>query len=185
MRTSSIRLAVVAALALGASGCATSFRSAAPDPPPTADAEPAGASPAEAEGPARVGLAATMDIPDNPYGDTAEVAIPDPSAIEAGVVPFGELADASDIDASDITVSRYYYGDEGTLYYEDVAADLQDDGQGYDDEVYYGGYDASYYRYADPAFYPSPYRYYRPYRIYRPYAQFGWYRTWNRRFIAF
>ncbi|MGB3541531.1 MAG: hypothetical protein WBA11_01280, partial [Rubrivirga sp.] len=175
----SFRPLAVLVLAAGLTGCATTFRSAEPEPSYQA-APDAPAAQADPEGPARVGLAATMELPENPYGDTAVVDIPDPADIASGAVPFGTV-DTDSIDASDITVSRYYYEDENTLYYEDVAADLEDDGQGYDDDVYYGGYDAGYYRFSDPAFHPSPFTYYRPYRTYRPYVHFGWYDTWHLR----
>ena len=129
---------------------------------------------------ARVGLAATMTIPDNPYGDSADVAIPAPEDIASGAVPLATPAEGA-VDPSQVTVSRYYYQDEGTYYYEDVADDLDDYAQGDDDDVYYGGYYASYYRYGDPAYYPSPYTYYRPYGTYRPYVRYGWYPTWRHR----
>jgi len=161
-------LAVVA-LAAVLAGCASSR--------PDGWTDDARKAPADTtDSPARVGLAATMEIPENPYGDTAAVEVPAAEDIASGAVPLGVV-----VDPDDITVGRYYYGDEGTTYYEDVADDLADDGQGWDDDVYYGGYDAAYYHYADPAFFPSPYRYYRPYATYRPYVTFGWYPTWHHR----
>ncbi len=182
-----IRRLAFLALAAALAGCATSRPEPAPPRAPVAQADTAG--------PARVGLAATMDIPENPYGDTAEVAVPTPEDIASGAVPLGNPEGAPEtramgsygtgaggaLDPSDVTVSRYYYQDEGTYYYEDVAADLDDYAQGADDEVYYGGYSAGYYRYGDPAYFPSPYRYYRPYATYRPYVRFGWYPTWRHR----
>ena len=139
------------------------------------------------QGPARVGLAATMDLPENPYGDSADVAVPDPAALPSLNQIDGREDDYADagVDPADVAVTRYYYDDAGTYYYEDVADDLADGGLGADDDYYYGGYYADYYRYGDPSYYPSLYTYYRPYRVYNPYRQFGWYNTWNRRYGAF
>ncbi len=175
MRTSSRLTALAAGLVLA--GCATSRPDADRQP---VDEPQAPAAQAEASGPARVGLAATMDVPDNPYGDTAIVDLPTPDEIASGAVPLG-TTESGEVDPSTITVGRYYYDDEGTTYYDDVAADLDDDGQGADDYYYYGGYYADYYRYGDPAYYPSPYTYYRPYATYRPYVRYGWYPTWRHR----
>ena len=177
-----LRLAAFALLATLA-GCATSRPNLATAPAQRAEQ----ARPDSTRGPARVGLAATMNVPDNPYGDTAAVAIPDPADVESGAaLPLaynGAPADGA-VDPNAVTVSRYYYDDEATYYYEDVQEDLSDYGQGYDDDYYYGGYYADYYRYADPAYYPSVYSYYRPYRTYSPYYRYGWYPTWNRRHWA-
>lgn len=176
----SIRLAAVL-LAAGLTGCATSR----PEPvraPERAEVAVSEAAADTVNGPARVGLAATMDLPENPYGDTAAVDLGDLSMIDgvAEAEPLGYGA-ASGTDPNAVTVSRYYYDDEGTYYYEDVEADLIDYGQGADDDYYYGGYYADYYRYSDPAYYPSYYSYYRPYRVYRPYLRYGWYPTWHHR----
>ena len=176
------RLSVLA-LAAALAGCASSR----PDDGwrQSADRPAAPVAQADTSGPARVGLAATMDIPDNPYGDTAAVEVPAAADIASGAVPLGRPAEDGyadgGVDPNAITVGRYYYDDEGTTYYEDVADDLADDGQGYDDDVYYGGYYADYYRYGDPAYYPSVYTYYRPYSTYRPYVHYGWYPTWRHR----
>ncbi|MDT0631550.1 hypothetical protein RQM47_02295 [Rubrivirga sp. S365] len=184
----SLRPALALALVTALAGCYSARpalverdRGPAPVVPDTAEA-----------GPARVGLAATMDVPQNPYGDTAAVALPD-----AGELPslnaIDGRADGSDdayaeggaVDPSAVSVTRYYYDDAGTYYYDDVEADLADGGLGVDDDFYYGGYYADYYRYGDPSYYPSLYTYYRPYRVYNPYRRFGWYNTWGRRYGAF
>ena len=180
-RSLPVRRLAFLVLAAALAGCASSR----PDPVRAPVAQ------ADTSGPARVGLAATMEIPENPYGDSAAVAIPSPEDVASGAVPLSAPAEAGTramgsygagaVDPSEVTVSRYYYQDEGTYYYEDVAADLDDYAQGADDEVYYGGYHADYYRYSDPAYYPSPYRFYRPYATYRPYVRFGWYPTWRYR----
>ena len=183
LRHPALRPALGLALAAVLAGCYSSRpalvereRGPAPVVPDTAEA-----------GPARVGLAATMDLPENPYGDTAAVALPEASDLPSLNTIDGQEDDYAEggVDPADVSVTRYYYDDAGTYYYEDVEDDLRDGGLGVDDDYYYGGYYADYYRYADPSYFPSLYTYYRPYRVYNPYRQFGWYNTWNRRYGAF
>ncbi|HEX8385165.1 MAG TPA: hypothetical protein VF576_03220, partial [Rubricoccaceae bacterium] len=165
------RTGLVAA-ALVVAGCSSSRPE--PDPPPTS---------------ARVGLAATMDIPANPYGDSLDVAAPGlDGALGAaeGADPYGLGDDQPDAAAQGgVTVSRYYYDDQTTYYVDDQTGGYEAyDATDYDDGYYYGGYASDYYRYDDPSYYPSVYSYYRPYRTYRPYLRFGWAGTWGDRYHA-
>ena len=159
-------LAAALSVALGVStlaGCASSRPE--PDPPRTA---------------ARVGLAATMQIPANPYGDSlaADDAPPVAASVKKQTDPYG-LQSAPSPD--DVTVSRYYYDDQNTYYVDDQPqagssggydgsydSSYGDAAQTSVDDHYYGGYASDYYRYDDPAYYPSVYTYYRPYSTYRP-----------------
>ncbi|MEM6288626.1 MAG: hypothetical protein AAF845_15925, partial [Bacteroidota bacterium] len=167
-------------LAIGLAGCGTSR----PEPvraPAPADRDEVAVSEAADDDVSRVGLAATMELPPNPFGDTAAVDLGDLSVIDGVDETLGAEASASGVDPNAVTVSRYYYDDESTYYYDDVEADLVDYGQGLDDEYYYGGYHANYYRYGDPAFFPSLYTYYRPYRVHRRFLSYGWFPTWRHR----
>ena len=164
-RSLPLRLALGAVLVAAASGCSSSREAAAPEPE----------VPATAVQP-RVGLAATFEVPENPYAETPDEAEPVPFAASATPAPQLAPADTVEIDPNSIVVSRYDYGSseaetEPYTDYEEAVEDYED---------YYGeypGYAADYYRYADPTLYPSVYTYYSPYRTQRTYRRHGWCRS--------
>ena len=103
-------------------------------------------------------------LEDGPFGDP--LAIQDAEPLE--VLPWAEDTTETELEA--LTVSRYYYDDDGTYYYEEADP-------GYEDSYEYSSYAADYYRYDDPYFYASPYVYYEPYTSYSPYYRYGWCRA--------
>ena len=162
---------MVAVLVAAASGCSSSRKAAAPEAEvPASAVEP------------RVGLAATFEVPENPYADSSEAmaaAVPFTSASDEGLSQsaWTTASDTNEIDPNAIVVSRYDYGQSEagqTETYTDYEEALEE----YED--YYGaypGYASETYRYADPALYPSVYSYYNPYRTHRTYRRHGWCRA--------
>ena len=172
-----LRVGLLSAAIAVASGCSSSRPD--PEPPPSS----------------RVGLASSMPLPANPYGDALDVDVPPlPPLAAKAPDPYG-LTEAPSVPAAqDVTVSRYYYDDQNTYYTSDAApadnvsydGSYNPDAYAYTtaDDAYYGGYAADYYAYADPAFFASPFQFYQPFQVYQPYLQFGWAPTWNRRFAS-
>src|SRR5690606_17571037 len=170
-------LTLAAALALAPlAGCYTqlgapSSQSHAATPAPQPAAAPAEVQP-------RIGVANDPYL--DPYAEDASAegeaayAEQEEPGVGWGVAAPESARRYSDPDA--VSVSRYYYGDERTYYYDegDYGGGYSDYDP-YDDGYYYGGYSADYYHYA-PTYYSPVYVYYRPYYYHRPYYRYAWYR---------
>ena len=123
----------------------------------------------------RIGVMAAMDVEADSLADvvgTDEEAIAEAEPLER--LPWAD--DTTDAALDDITVSRYYYDDDGTYYYDEEGTSVYD-GDGHGGGGEYSSYAADYYRYDDPYYYASPYVYYRPYTSYSPYYSYGWCRS--------
>ncbi|MEO0559255.1 MAG: hypothetical protein AAF170_13845, partial [Bacteroidota bacterium] len=143
-------LALIAVLVAVVSGCSSSRNAVEPEPTVDASAvEP------------RIGLAATFEVPENPYADSSEVtdeAVPFTAAADEGVSQsaWTMAADTTEIDPNAIVVSRYDYGQGEVTTTEASYTDYDEAIDAY--EEYYGeypGYASETYSYADPTLYPS------------------------------
>ena len=159
-----LRSLLLVATAAATSGCVTRevIVERVPPPPPVTE-KPAGDDVAP-----RVGLMGDLDDPFAPDSErvAAAPAVGWNSETEAPTVRY--YSQSGDYDPDAVTVTRYYYGDEGT-YYQDAPRSW---GPDYDD-AYYGGYYSDYYRYGYVRYRPVVYNYYRPYYAYRPYRHYG------------
>ena len=171
---------LLSALALAAllAGCSASQRTAETPDASARPADEAQASTTAAAVRPRIGVmtaaAPEADTLGQPFGSAEAIAEAEP----LDALPWASGDEAYDPGLDTITVSRYYYDDDGTYYVDENGTSVYDeDAYGDDYSAYedgYSSYAADYYYYDDPYHYASPYAYYSPYTTYSPYYSYGW-----------